>query len=245
MITIEQKEIIFRKFQIDKFNPQKSVPTVSMTIDINMENIQKQRNIINNQTDNINKITITHFVIKAVGDTLKDFPFLYSFFDGKRIVNNDVLKINIPVAENNHVEYVVIESPEKKNIKEISIEISNEVTSIKNNCGKFYTSIKILYSFPSFIRFFVHKNMKIGIRSAFKHYGNFPITNFGSFGVKNGTPVLSSPIVAALCIGLIEKTSQPIMAVTLVFDHRPIDGAYGGKFLATLKSKLETNNFME
>jgi len=240
---MDQKELIFRKFQIDKFNPKKSVPTVSMTIDIQMENAQTQINIINSNSENNDKITITHFVIKVVGETLMDFPFLYSYFDGKRMVNNDVLKLNIPVAENNHVEYVVIESPEKKDLKEISIEVRKEVANIRNNCGKFYNSVKKLYSLPSFIRLFVHKNMKISIRSAYKHYGNFPITNFGSFGVKNGTPILSSPIVAALCIGSIEKNSKPIMPVTLVFDHRPIDGAYGGRFLKKLKNNLEAEKF--
>ena len=92
--------------------------------------------------------------------------------------------------------------------------------------------------------------MPIGIRLAYNRYGNFPITNFGSFGVKNGTPILSSPMIAVLCCGMIQSepvtskdgglASKEILPVTLVFDHRPIDGAYGGRFLSRLKNVMES-----
>jgi len=240
----DQKNAIFRKFQIDKFGLKKSVPAVSMTVDICVENVQLQRKAINANLGNENKITLTHFFIKAVGETLNEYPDLYSYFDGKKTIRNNTIKINLPVAEGNHVEYVVIENPETKKISDIAVEVKTEIANIRNNRGKFYLAVGKLYSLPPLFRYVIHNNMSICIKSAAKNYGNFPITNFGSFGVKNGTPVLSSPIVACLCIGSIElNNSKQIIPVTLVFDHRPIDGAYGGKFLVALKEKLENKFF--
>ncbi len=215
-----------------------------MTVDICADNLEIKRKTMN--SNSATKISVTHILIKVVSETLREFPNLYAYFNGKKFTRNAIVKINLPVAENNHVEYVVIENAEDKKLSDISIEVKDEITNIRNNCGKFYMSIKRLYSLPSIIRFFVLKN--ISLSSTDKNYGNFPLTNFGSFGVKNGTPALSSPIVAALCIGLIETNEvngKQIMPITLVFDHRPIDGAYAGRFLTKIKKKLESNEVFD
>ena len=246
MNSIDKKERLFRKFQIEKFGLKKSVPTVSMTVDIYIDRLQEKRALKNNHLEKENKITITHCFIKAVGHSLTEFPDLYSYFNGKKNISNSTIKINLPVAENNHVEYVVIENPQLKRIEDIAFEVKKEVIDIRNNSGKFYKEMSRLYKLPKFIRHIIHNNLNICIKTAAKNYGNFPLTNFGSFGVKNGTPVLSGPIVAALCIGSIEiANGVQIIPVTLVFDHRPVDGAYAGKFLNLLKKKIENINFLD
>jgi peptidoglycan/LPS O-acetylase OafA/YrhL len=48
------------------------------------------------------------------------------------------------------------------------------------------------------------------------------------------------PIIAALCIGsMVTEQEHPYIQLTLTFDHRPIDGAYCGKFLHAVKTLLE------
>src|ERR1700690_2857643 len=125
-----------------------------------------------------------------------------------------------------------------KILKEISDEVKSEVENISNGRGTFYLSLKRLFMLPAFVRSIVTSIPSVRRKSAYKSYGNFPITNFGSFGIKNGVPVISSPMIGVLCLGAIQKTSD-ILPVTLVFDHRPIDGAYGGKFLNCLKALIE------
>jgi len=245
MNNMEIKEKLFRQFQIDKFSLKKSVPTVSMTVDIYIDKLQQKRALMNSTLEKENKITLTHCFIKAVGEALYEFPELYSYFNGKKAIRNSSIKINLPVAEKNHVEYVVIENPHALPLENIVTQVTKEIKNIRNNTGKFYKEIIKLYKLPRFLRYFIHNNLNICIKTAAKNYGNFPLTNFGSFGVKNGTPVLSGPIVAALCIGSIETiNSKQIIPITLVFDHRPIDGAYGGKFLNMLKDKVEESNFL-
>jgi len=239
-----EREKLFRKFQIEKFKRSCSVPCVSMTIDISVNELLEERLKYNNSINEEDKITLTHALIKAISKALRQFPDLYGYFDGRSIVSFDTIKINLPVAEGNHVEYVVIENPDTKSLKEISEEVKLEVENISNGKGTFYLSLKGLFMLPAFVRSIVTSIPSIRRWSAYKNYGNFPITNFGSFGIKNGIPVISSPMIGILCLGAIQKTSDNlaisnILPVTLVFDHRPIDGAYGGRFLNCLKELIE------
>jgi len=78
--------------------------------------------------------------------------------------------------------------------------------------------------------------------------GTFTVTNPGVFGTLIGTPIINQPQAAILCIGAIEKRPVVIdemLAVrsmcylTLSYDHRIIDGATSGRFLAFVGDYLE------
>jgi hypothetical protein len=45
------------------------------------------------------------------------------------------------------------------------------------------------------------RNRSLFLRSFNDVYGNFPLTDFGSFGAESGIPIIAYPVVAALCIG--------------------------------------------
>ena len=80
----------------------------------------------------------------------------------------------------------------------------------------------------------------------------FTITNPGIFGSLFGMGIINQPNVAILSVGAIHKrpvvketefgdviVSRSMMYLTLAYDHRIIDGAYGTRFLAKLKELLE------
>ena len=78
--------------------------------------------------------------------------------------------------------------------------------------------------------------------------GTFTITNPGIFGALYGLPLINQPQVAILGVGAIEKRAvviddaiaiRPMCHLTLGYDHRLIDGAEGGRFLAFVKERLE------
>ncbi len=83
--------------------------------------------------------------------------------------------------------------------------------------------------------------------------GTFTITNPGIFGEQFGTPVINQPETAILGVGGLFKEPtvvtdadgndsiavRHIIRLTLGFDHRVIDGADAGKFMAELKKTLE------
>ena len=92
--------------------------------------------------------------------------------------------------------------------------------------------------------------------------GTFTITNPGIFGALYGLPLINQPQAAILGVGGIEKRAvvvevtdnvgraandaiaiHPTCHLSLGYDHRLIDGADAGRFLAYIKERLE--NFDE
>ncbi len=78
--------------------------------------------------------------------------------------------------------------------------------------------------------------------------GTFTITNLGMYDVMAFTPVINLPEAAILGLGSI--TPQPVardgavvirqmMVLSLVFDHRLVDGAPAGRFLQYVKNLIE------
>jgi pyruvate dehydrogenase E2 component (dihydrolipoamide acetyltransferase) len=83
--------------------------------------------------------------------------------------------------------------------------------------------------------------------------GTFTITNPGSYGTFIGTPVISQPQTGILGTYAVIKRPwvirddaghdaiaiRPMMNLTLTYDHRLVDGAYGGQFLRDLTDRLQ------
>jgi pyruvate dehydrogenase E2 component (dihydrolipoamide acetyltransferase) len=71
--------------------------------------------------------------------------------------------------------------------------------------------------------------------------GTITITNVGSFGVDNGTPILNPGESAILCFGAVRPTPwvvdgqivpRQVTQLSMSFDHRNVDGALGSQFLS-------------
>jgi 2-oxoisovalerate dehydrogenase E2 component (dihydrolipoyl transacylase) len=77
--------------------------------------------------------------------------------------------------------------------------------------------------------------------------GTITITNVGTFGVDNGTPILNPGESAILCFGAVRPTPwvvdgevvvRQVTQLALSFDHRNVDGQLGSQFLADLARVL-------
>jgi 2-oxoglutarate dehydrogenase E2 component (dihydrolipoamide succinyltransferase) len=87
--------------------------------------------------------------------------------------------------------------------------------------------------------------------------GTFTITNLGSFGALSDTPIINQPQVAILGPGAVVKRPVVIddlnlgetiairhmVHLALSYDHRLVDGADAGRFLADVKRRLEAAQF--
>lgn len=82
--------------------------------------------------------------------------------------------------------------------------------------------------------------------------GTFTITNYGTFKMLFGTPIINQPEVAILGVGSIEKKPVVVetpdgdmiairhkMYLSLSYDHRVVDGSLGGNFLHFIADYLE------
>ncbi|MGA8846863.1 MAG: 2-oxoglutarate dehydrogenase, E2 component, dihydrolipoamide succinyltransferase [Nocardioides sp.] len=87
--------------------------------------------------------------------------------------------------------------------------------------------------------------------------GTFTITNLGSVGALWDTPIINKPQVAILGPGTVVKRPVVIddpnlgetiavrhmVYLALTYDHRLVDGADAGRFLQTVKKRLEAGSF--
>ncbi|GAA2675420.1 MULTISPECIES: 2-oxoglutarate dehydrogenase, E2 component, dihydrolipoamide succinyltransferase [Actinosynnema] len=87
--------------------------------------------------------------------------------------------------------------------------------------------------------------------------GTFSLTNLGSNGALFDTPIIQQPQVGILGVGVVKKRPVVItdasgddtiairsMAyLALTYDHRLVDGADAGRFLSTMKNRLEEGAF--
>lgn len=85
----------------------------------------------------------------------------------------------------------------------------------------------------------------------------FTITNTGTIGALFDTPVLNAPQVGILGVGTIVKRPMVVtdadgnetigirsmVYLSLTYDHRLIDGADAGRFLTTVKQRLQEGDF--
>jgi len=242
-----EKDRICREFQMKKFDIKKIVPVVNMQIEVNVDKLLSERQRINTTSDI--HVTVYSFLLKKIASALVKYPLLYSLYYKKKIITGERLILNIPVSVDNHVEYVFIQNPENKSVEEITSELQNGILLIKQGKNALTNALMemdklnglqaLLYK----MRYF--KNPCYFIEH---FYGNFPVTNFGTFDVMQGTMVLSEPMVAGLVVGRIKpnvtlentQDKQPrCITLSLAFDHRVMDGAYAGSFLNQLKKEIE------
>lgn len=78
--------------------------------------------------------------------------------------------------------------------------------------------------------------------------GSFTVSNLGMFGLDEFTAILNPPETGILAVGRIADAPvardgavviRPMMALTLTYDHRVVDGAYSAKFLMRIAELLQ------
>ena len=174
------------------------------------------------------KLTYMPFITRAVIATLRKMPIVNASMEGDAIRYHKNINIGIAVALDWGLIVPVIKQAEEKNFLGIARAI---VDLAERARGK-----KL-------------KPDEVGS-------GTFTITNPGIFGEQFGTPIINQPESAILGVGGLFKEPtvvtdedgtdsiaiRNIIHLTLGFDHRIIDGADAGKFMAEVKKYLENWN---
>ena len=167
------------------------------------------------------KLTYLPYVVKALVATLREFPeFNRSLDDAtEEIIQKHYYNIGIAADTEKGLLVPVIKHADRKSIFAVSNDINELATKARD--GKL-----------------APHEMKGASMS---------ITNIGSAGGQWFTPVINHPEVAILGIGRIsekpvikngEIVAAPVLALSLSFDHRMIDGATAQNALNYLKQLL-------
>ncbi len=174
------------------------------------------------------KLTYMPFISRAAIATLRKMPIVNASMEGDAIRYHKSVNLGIAVALDWGLIVPVIKQAEERNFLGIARAIADLAERARSKKLK-----------PD----------EVGS-------GTFTITNPGIFGEQFGTPVINQPEAAILGVGGLFKEPtvvtdengfdsiaiRSIIRLTLGFDHRIIDGADAGKFMAEMKKYLENWN---
>lgn len=196
----------------------RTIPHIANTIEVDMSEAIKLRQTIEKIKNT--KIPFTAFLAKVVAHALRRHPTHNATVDEDGIKIFRSVNIGIAVALEEGLIVPVVYDADKKNLTEIASIVNDLIKKAKER----RLSIEELKG------------------------GTFTITNLGVFGVDTTTPIINPPQTAILGVGRIREEprvvddqikAMPVMALTLVVDHRAIDGAKAAQFLQEIKRLLE------
>ncbi|ANB59270.1 dihydrolipoamide acetyltransferase family protein [Anoxybacteroides amylolyticum] len=167
------------------------------------------------------KLTFLPYVVKALTSALREFPTLNTSIDDatEEIVHKHYYNIGIAADTDKGLLVPVVKHADRKSIFALAKEINELATKARDG-----------------------KLMPNEMKGA-----SCTITNIGSAGGQWFTPVINHPEVAILGIGRIsekpvvrdgEIVIAPVLALSLSFDHRMIDGATAQHALNHIKRLL-------
>ncbi len=183
------------------------------------------------QAQNGVKLTFLPFIAKAVAEALKQHPKLNAAYDEDKqeITYHNAEHLAIAVDTDKGLLVPVIADAGNLNLAGLAAKIADVASRTRNN--------------------------KIGPDEL--SGGTFSITNIGSVGALFDTPIINQPQVGILGTGAIVKRPvvvtgpdgddtiaiRSMMYLSLTYDHRLVDGADAGRFLQTLRARLEEGAF--
>jgi len=166
------------------------------------------------------KLTFTPFIVDAVVKAIRDYPLINSSLEGDKILRKKYINIGVAVALEHGLIVPVVKNADEKNLVGLARAIYDLATRARTKKLK-----------PEEVQ-----------------DGTFSVTNPGIFGNLYGFPIINQPQVAILGVGAIQKRPvvindaiaiRDMVYLSLSYDHRIIDGAYGGLFLERVKYYLE------
>jgi pyruvate dehydrogenase E2 component (dihydrolipoamide acetyltransferase) len=167
------------------------------------------------------KLTYLPFIVKAVTMAIKDYPIFNASFDHdtEEVVYKDFINIGVAVDTPDGLIVPNVKNADQKSI----VTLAKEIEALGAATRARTVKMDDLQN------------------------GTFSITNYGTTGIKLGTPVIKHPELAILGVGSIYRKPvvegdqiviRDVLPLSLTIDHRVIDGADGGRFLLKVKELL-------
>lgn len=205
------------------------VPHAWTMVEVDVTNLVKLRDKKKAAFKEQEGISLTYFpfFMKACVEALKEFPEINAQWNGTTIVRKKDINLSLAVATEDALYVPVIHQADELTIKGLAKK-ADELAK-KARTGK--------------------------LTGADMQGGTFTLNNTGSFGSILSQPIINSPQAAILSVESIVK--RPVVRETeegdviairhmvnlcLSLDHRVLDGLVCGRFLASMKRRLEQMN---
>lgn len=222
-----------RKMIADAMVRSSQVPTVSTVTQVDVTSMVKFRE--RNKDAFLEqygvKLTYTPFFIKALAESLQEFPLV----NAQLTPDNQILKtkgvhVGVAVALGKNGDEGLIVPVIRDCHAKTLIEIARDLDEIAKKA----------------------RANKLGLADV--QGGTFTLTNPGTYGALFGTPMINAPQAGILGVYGIQKEPvviddmiaiRSIMHIVLTYDHRLIDGMLAGKFLASVRDRLQGFDFFK
>lgn len=190
---------------------------VALNLDVNAEKLVKRRKTLE---ATLGKVSFNVLIAEHVGKALREFPYMNSQLSNNEVWELRNINIGIAVDTERGLLVPVLKDADKKSLEILHKEFSS--LSERALQGKSITQDL--------------------------EGGTFTITNLGAQEIESFVPIINLPECAILAVGAImpkpvvindQVAVRKMMVLTLVFDHRLVDGAPAAKFLQSIKHKLE------
>ena len=165
-------------------------------------------------------IGFTAFGVKAAAKALRKHVEVNSTIENDEVTTYSDVNVAVAINTEQGLVAAVIRNADKLSLQEISSAIDDLARKAVEN--------------------------RLGIEDLTG--GTFTVTNLGAYDVESFAPVINPPQCAILGLGRIgfkpsaygkDVVARPSTLLTLVFDHRIIDGVPAAKFLRDIKRNLE------
>jgi 2-oxoisovalerate dehydrogenase E2 component (dihydrolipoyl transacylase) len=205
---------------------KQTVPHAYTVVEVDMTSVVRWREANNAayRAREGSSISYVAAVVKAVTETLRKHPTINSQFADDKIILKQAMNIGIAVAVDNGLIVPVIHDADQLSISGVNRRIQDVAARARTN----------------------------KLRLDELQGGTFTVNNTGWFGSVSSMPIINAPEVAILSMEAIVKRPRVMevegedviairhmMNMTCSFDHRVLDGAQVGFFLADVRKTLE------
>lgn len=165
-------------------------------------------------------ISMNDFVTKSCAIAIEKYSLVNAQLGDKEYILNPQINIAIAVAVDEDLMMPVVQGCEALSLKDLADRSRQLIAMVKDG----------------------------SIGELELTGGNFAISNLGMFGVEHFAALVPPGMASILAVGAIhdevvvrdgKMIPAPMMRVTLMSDHRIVDGVYAANFLAELKRLLE------
>lgn len=206
----------------------RTIPHVTVFEEVDATQLVSLRQQLKPQAEQQNiQLSFLPFIIKAVVQTLKAYPYFNASLDwpAQKIIKHPHYHIGVATATDDGLLVPVVRHADRLSTLQLAAAI--------NRLAQLARQRKL------------EPEELTG--------STFSITNFGSFGTTQGTPIINPPEVAILGCGKItdrplvvnrQVEVRPVLPLALSIDHRLLDGEAAAQFLNRLTTLLANPNLL-
>lgn len=199
-----------------------TVPHAWTMVEVDMTSLVRWREQIREEFERRDGVRITFlpFVVQAVVAALKELPIMNSEWADNKIVLKKQINVGIAVALDDGLIVPVVHNADQLSITGLAKVVSD--LSARARAGRLT---------PADVQ---GGTFTVNNPGAFGSIVSMPIINQGQAGILAMEAIVKRPVVIDDAIAI-----RSMMHLGLSFDHRSIDGATAGRFLQSIKRRLE------